>query len=214
MTRIVLVSSGGLEQSTTIQDLLTPDAKETARVDAIRWIKQLRLVRYGGVPMRERFRYRSDSLWWFTELYLHKMRRLDTAVDATLALDAAYEAHRPAKIIVDAADPTTAEAARAFGQARKVPIEFRNSTAAVTRHAWSSLLVGLSAKLSRLRPFRTVRIAHRTSRADRCAPCAVGNWRGYPPVSHRVTPLPIHRCPGSHSLPAPREGRDAGAPMW
>src|SRR5436190_2766071 len=91
------------------------------------------------------------------------MRRLDTAVDATLALDAAYEAHRPAKIIVDAADPTTAEAARAFGQARKVPIEFRNSTAAVTRHAWSSLLVGLSAKLSRLRPFRTVRIAHRTS---------------------------------------------------
>ena len=163
MTRIILVSPGGLEQSTTIQDLLTPAAKETARVDAIRWIKQLRLVRYGGVPMRERFMYRSDSLWWFTELYLHKMRRLDAAVDATLALDAAYEAHRPAKIVVDAADATTAEAARAFGVARKVPVELRNSVTAVNRPAWSSFLVGLSAKLSRLRPFRTVRIAHRTS---------------------------------------------------
>ena len=38
--------------------------------------------------MRERFTYRGDSLWWFTELYLHKMRRLDTAVAVTLALEA------------------------------------------------------------------------------------------------------------------------------
>jgi hypothetical protein len=32
---------------------------------------------------------------------------------------------------------------------------------------------------------------------------------GYPPVSHRVTPLPIHRGSGAHSSPAPerREGR-------
>ena len=30
--------------------------------------------------MRERFTYRGDSLWWFTELYLHKMRRLEHGV--------------------------------------------------------------------------------------------------------------------------------------
>lgn len=158
MTQITLISQGGLEQSTTVQDLLTPAAKETARLDTICWIKQLRLVRYGGVPMRERFTYRSDSLWWFTELYLHKMRRLDRAVDVTLALDAAYESHRPSTIVVDAADSTTAEAARAFGVARNVPVQIRGSAAEGTRAEWSGYLVGLSATLSRLRPHRAVAI--------------------------------------------------------
>ena len=43
--------------------------------------------------MRDRFTYRGDSLWWFTELYLHKMRQLDRAVSVTLALEAARERH-------------------------------------------------------------------------------------------------------------------------
>ena len=163
MTRIILVSQGGLEQSSSVADLLTPAAKEIARVDAIRWIKQLRLVRYDGMTMRERFTYRSDSLWWFTELYLHKMRRLDRAVDATLALDAAYEAHRPAKIVLDEADPTTAEVAKAFGRARNVPVEFRNSAPDTDRTEWSGYLVGLSATLSRLRPQRAVAVDQKPS---------------------------------------------------
>ena len=67
---------------------LTPARREQARADANQWIKRLRLAPYGGVSMRERFTYRGDSLWWFTELYLHKMRRLDVAVSTVLALEA------------------------------------------------------------------------------------------------------------------------------
>jgi len=66
----------------------TPDVREQARVEANAWIKRLRVVPYGDVPMRDRFTYRGDSLWWFTELYLHKMRQLETAVVTVLALDA------------------------------------------------------------------------------------------------------------------------------
>ena len=76
----------------------------------IRWIKQLRLVPYDGVPMRERFLYRGDSLWWFTELYLHKMRRLDTAVATVLALETA---HRRAPAVADAPGVTGSPTVRA-----------------------------------------------------------------------------------------------------
>ena len=74
--------------------------------------------RYGGQTMRERFTYRGDSLWWFTELYLHKMRRLDRAVSVTLALDAARERHAAVRLAVDTADLVTRDAAHAFGRAR------------------------------------------------------------------------------------------------
>jgi hypothetical protein len=57
--------------------------------------------------MRERFVYRGDSLWWFTELYLQKMRQLDRAVLTVLALDAARAQHAPARIVVDGADAAT-----------------------------------------------------------------------------------------------------------
>jgi hypothetical protein len=70
---------------------LTPAVREAARVETNHWIKRLRLVRYGSQTMRERFTYRRDSLWWFTELYLHKMRRLDAAVETVLALGAAHD---------------------------------------------------------------------------------------------------------------------------
>ena len=50
--------------------------------------------------MRERFTFRGDSLWWFTELYLQKMRRLDTAVAGVLALEARLRrhVHAPARL--------------------------------------------------------------------------------------------------------------------
>ena len=42
------------------------------------------------------FTYRGDSLWWFTELYLHKMRVLERALETVLALEAAVAPTRPA----------------------------------------------------------------------------------------------------------------------
>src|SRR4030095_16422909 len=111
-----------------------------------------RLVRYGSQTMRERLVYQGDSLWWFTELYLHKMRKLDRAVSVTLALDAARERHGAVRLAVETADLVTRDAAHAFGRARGVPVETRGREIERRRHAWPSYLVGLTATLSRLRP--------------------------------------------------------------
>ena len=97
--RLTLYSAQGASQQLPFWALVTPDLAERARVETNAWIKRLRLVPYasgpGGGPgastetMRERFLYRDDSLWWFTELYLQKTRQLDRAVLTVLALDAA-----------------------------------------------------------------------------------------------------------------------------
>ncbi|MBE3071849.1 MAG: hypothetical protein IMZ67_02640, partial [Acidobacteria bacterium] len=48
-------------------------AAETAEREANQWIKSLRRALVDGVPLRDRFTHRGDSLWWFAELYLHKL---------------------------------------------------------------------------------------------------------------------------------------------
>ena len=142
----------GHEIHTDLASLLTADLRETARLEANRWIKRLRLVRYGDQTMRDRFTYRGDSLWWFTELYLHKMRKLDRAVSVTLALEAARQRHGAARLAVDTDDLVTRDVVHAFGRAHGVPVETRGRDIERRRHAWPSYLVGLSATLSRLRP--------------------------------------------------------------
>jgi hypothetical protein len=149
---ITCVTPQGREIRTDIASLLTPDLREAARVEANQWIKRLRLVPYDGRSMRERFTYRGDSLWWFTELYLHKMKKLDRAVAVTLALDEARERYTPSRIVVDTADLVTRDAAHALGRARGVPVETRGRHIERRRQAWPSYLVGLTATLSRLRP--------------------------------------------------------------
>ena len=149
---VVCYTAHGHEIHTDLASLLTPDLREIARREANQWIKRLRLVRYGDQTMRDRFTYRGDSLWWFTELYLHKMRKLDRAVSVTLALEAARERHGAARLAVETADLVTRDAAHAFGRAHGVPVETRGRDIERRRHAWPSYLVGLSATLSRLRP--------------------------------------------------------------
>ena len=150
--KVTCITPQGREIQTDMASLFTPDLRETARLEANRWIKRLRLVPYGRQSMRERFTYRGDSLWWFTELYLHKMKKLDRAVAVTLALDAARELYSPSRIIVDTDDLVTRDAAHALGRARGVRIETRGRHFERRQHAWPSYLVGLTATLSRLRP--------------------------------------------------------------
>ena len=149
---VTCVTPQGRKIRTDIASLLTPELREIARAEANQWIKRLRLVPYDGRSMRERFTYRSDSLWWFTELYLHKMKKLDRAVAVTLALDAARERYSPSRMVVETADLVTRDAAHALGRARGVPVETRGRHIERRRPAWPSYLVGLTATLSRLRP--------------------------------------------------------------
>lgn len=154
MIRFTLTSAQGRTRSAALSDLLDAAGREEARVATIRWIKSLRLVPFADGSMRQRFHYRGDSLWWFTELYLQKMRRLDTAVTMLVALDAAREAHAPSRIIVETDDYAAAAAARAFGSAREVSIDVRGSGRPVSR-AWQSYEIAVSSAASRLRPRRS-----------------------------------------------------------
>ncbi len=135
----------------TAAALLAPDALEAIPTDTNRWIKSLRLVDYGGETMRERFTYRGDSLWWFTEIYLHKMRRLERAVATIYALEAARERHAPARIEIQHADAVVRAAATAFAGAHGLPIDVRGEHSRERGHSWSSYLIGLTARLSRVR---------------------------------------------------------------
>src|ERR1039457_234197 len=120
---ITLISGTGAAKTLEVEAALTPELRETARADANRWIKQLRLVPYGDRTMRERFVYRGDSLWWFTELYLHKMQRIDRAVATVLSLDGILAVEAPVSLIVNGADPVVTETAAAFGAARGIRVE-------------------------------------------------------------------------------------------
>jgi hypothetical protein len=157
----VKITSVGSQGATTTADraaLLTPALRELARVETNAWIKRLRLVRYGAATMRERFTYKSDSLWWFTELYLHKMRSLDAAVETVLALAAARDAGA-ARLKIDDAGAVERAAALAFGQAHAIPVDVDG--AELPAHDTRSQLVRWSAWLSRLRPSSVPRPAAR-----------------------------------------------------
>src|SRR5262245_39870895 len=141
---------------TDLSSALSAAAREQTRIDANHWIKSLRLAPYGGTSMRERFTFRGDSLWWFPELYLHKMRRLDTAVSTILALEAIKDAHQPVRLIVETADPTIRVAARAFGDASGTSLEVDGFEAPRRKLGWPSFAIGLNARLSRLRSSHSV----------------------------------------------------------
>jgi hypothetical protein len=149
----------GSQHASSPRDLLASldaDAQEAARVETIRWIKRLRLVSYDGRSMRERFTYRGDSLWWFTELYLHKMRRLDRAVSTVLALDALVAAESPRGLLLTYADDVTREAAEAFARSRGLTLETTASPSAPRPASGASRMFGLLTQASRWRPARRV----------------------------------------------------------
>ena len=153
---LTCVSREGRTLEVALDSCLTPADREAVRSEANAWIKRLRLADYSGISMRDRFTYRGDSLWWFTELYLHKMRRFEAAVATLTALEAAVEQHQPARMIVTSATPAVREAARAFGSARKLVVEIQGGADhSGSASAWSSYVIGLTAKLPRWRPART-----------------------------------------------------------
>lgn len=148
---LTVVGAQGQERSQPLASWLTPALGEAVRSEANRWIKSLRLIDYDGQSMRQRFRYQDESLWWFTELYLHKMRRLERAIATLLALEAAHESESPQRIRVTTGDETVRAAARAFATARHVHVEIEGAAASDHRQRLAGFLVGPTALLTRLR---------------------------------------------------------------
>jgi hypothetical protein len=151
LTAVTAISAQGVAHRLDVATLLSPVLQERVRVEANAWIKGLRLVRYSEVPMRERFTYRGDSLWWFTEIYLHKMRRLEDALATVFTLEAAIEQTGPQRLEVRCGSRAAAAAARALARARGIAVEVDETTPA-GMSLDAGLLVGVSALVSRLRP--------------------------------------------------------------
>ena len=175
---ITAITRQGARAALDVHALTGGERRELTRAETTAWIKRLRLVSYDGASMRDRFTYRGDSLWWFTEIYLQKTRRLERAVATILALDAACESFDPARIEVESRDLAVRAATQAFGRARGLPVAITGTPATPRAGAkWSSHLIGWSARLSRLRPRLG---ASRTKRVDVAAFVHNAFWRGGP----------------------------------
>jgi hypothetical protein len=185
MTGATLTCLSGAGASTTadLLSVLTPEQQVIVRADTEAWIKRLRLVRYGAPSMRERFTYRSDSLWWFTEIYLHRMRRLEAAVATILALETARARHDPAKIVVATSDLVIRDAAHVFGRTHGLAIETTGATVTRARHAAPNYLAGLTAAFSRMRPLAPVFLASHATVA-----AFVQTSFGRPPIAGHQRP--------------------------
>jgi hypothetical protein len=140
----------GARRSFDLVDLVTPDARDRVKAEANRWIKQFRLVDYDGRSMRQRFTYRGDSLWWFTEIYLHKTRVFERAIETLIALEAMTNAEAPARIDVQSADPVVRDAAGAFGRRHGIPVEVAGAARDHRDDRLLGFAVGPAAILSRL----------------------------------------------------------------
>jgi hypothetical protein len=101
---------------------LDAGAREAAAADANAWIKRLRLARVGEATFRDRFHYRGDSLWWFTELYLHKEGAVRAWHEAVRAAVACLDACAPERVEIVSGPPDLAWIVARVAGARGVPV--------------------------------------------------------------------------------------------
>jgi hypothetical protein len=85
-------------RTVSLADYITADAEEDAHRAAYAWIKGLRHLFVDGMSFRERFTARGDSLWWFSEVYLHKTRTILDIHRAIAGLRELLERERPAAV--------------------------------------------------------------------------------------------------------------------
>ncbi|MCA1561951.1 MAG: hypothetical protein LC753_06955 [Acidobacteria bacterium] len=92
------VDSGTGPRRVELSAYLDASLEEIARLDSNAWIKRVRLARVDGAPLRRRFAYRGDSLWWFAELYLHKQEMILGLFRTLAALETLVERERPLEL--------------------------------------------------------------------------------------------------------------------
>jgi hypothetical protein len=102
---VIIVGDARGVRRVRLWDCLDAERAEKADRDANAWVKSLRHVAIEGLPFRERFTHRGDSLWWFAELYLHKMQVANRVFRTLLALEALVERERPSQIGADTSSP-------------------------------------------------------------------------------------------------------------
>lgn len=102
---IILVDSGTGPRRVRLGDYLDAAAEDRATADEYAWIKRLRVLKVDGEPLRRRFTFRDDSLWWFAELYLHKEQVMLDLFRVIAALERIIEHERPLELDARGAGP-------------------------------------------------------------------------------------------------------------
>lgn len=159
MTRgtLIVETASGTSQ-VAVDAYLDSAAAESAVASANAWIKGLRHADVDGMPMRRRFTYRGDSLWWFTELYLHKTRTIESLFRTSLALEQLIERERPAAIGVASGDRLLRGIAPQVAAARGIrfrgPGGFDGGGGRLARLHLRARALTWSALASRLKPRR------------------------------------------------------------
>jgi hypothetical protein len=155
-TPTLIVNTGDGERRVGLWSYLDAEAVERAERDANAWIKSLRHVPVDGVPLRDRFLHRGDSLWWFAELYLHKRRVVVAILRALYALESLAVRERPLTMGLAGGDPLTTHLARQFAGKRQItwrgPSGGRVPWRARAEPLWRGALYWASSSRGRFRP--------------------------------------------------------------
>jgi hypothetical protein len=106
---VIVVESESGRRRVRLGDFLSPAEIERADREAFAWIKNARHADLDGLPLRDRLVYRGDSLWWFVEVYLHRMRVIETLLRGVTAAENLFTALRPQAVEMVSGDEIAGE---------------------------------------------------------------------------------------------------------
>jgi len=170
---------------------------EAAERGGNRWIKSLRHARVDGVPLRDRFTWHGDSLWWFAELYLHKIPIAASILRTVAAIEGVIARESPSNIEIASGDEVLRFVAPLV--AARHGVGCRQSAPSAAAAAGSRLDIAArsafyaaSAVADRLRPGSRARQA--ASRPDVAAFVHSAFWRHEPGAGDEAYIGPILRA--------------------
>jgi hypothetical protein len=140
----VRLGTTGAGRTVRLGAYLAADAEERAHARELAWIKGLRHLPVDGASFRDRFSVRGDSLWWFTEIYLHKTQVVLDIYRTIAALTALIEQERPLSLDIRTRSPLLRQVAS--GVARRL----RVNCDGVPRPTWWRRLSALDLRSRKL----------------------------------------------------------------
>lgn len=155
ITGTLQVDTGTGRRRVSLADYLPAALEESAIESAHAWIKGLRHAIVDGQPMRRRFTYRGDSLWWFTELYLYKTQTVEHLFRLILAVEHVIERQGPVEMTVETGSRLLRGVAPQIAAARKVRYHgaqgFGREWTRLARLDWRARGFALAALASRVK---------------------------------------------------------------
>ena len=141
----LLIRAGTSERTVSLASYLDPAAEEAAHRAEYEWIKQLRGLDVDGDTFRDRFVVRGDSLWWFSEIYLHKQQTILNIHRTLSAIEALVAVEQPAELTVIGAPADVHHVVGLAAAARGV-----RAGQAVDPAVWQGRLRGLHTRARKL----------------------------------------------------------------